>query len=120
MSVSKGYHCAYQTRFHIVFPVKYRKALLDEPVVLAIKEIALAMQERYEMELERIGCDRDHIHFLVSLHPKHSQGSFVRIFKSATAQQLFQRFPRLKDELWGGEFWCLLEKVRTHFEQNPD
>src|SRR3989344_8520031 len=104
MSVAKGYHCVYQTHFHIVFPVKYRKALLDEPVVLAIKEIALGMQERYEMEIECIGCDRDHVHLLVSLHPKYSQGGFVRIFKSVTAQQLFKRFPKLKEELWGGEF----------------
>jgi len=26
--VQKGYHCAWQIHYHIVFPVKYRKALL--------------------------------------------------------------------------------------------
>ncbi len=103
--VSKGYHCAYQTHFHIVFPVKYRRALLQAPVVQTIKETALGLQERYDMELERIGYDQDHIHLLCSLHPKYSPGGFVRIFKSVTAKQLFQRFPKLKQELWGGEFW---------------
>ncbi|PIR92441.1 hypothetical protein COU01_01740 [Candidatus Falkowbacteria bacterium CG10_big_fil_rev_8_21_14_0_10_44_15] len=29
----------------------------------------------------------------------------VRIFKSLTAKHLFRRFPELKKELWGGEFW---------------
>lgn len=105
MPVVKGNHTAYQTHFHIVFPVKYRKALLSEPVAQAIKEIALELQERYEMELERIGCDINHIHLLCSLHPKYSQSGFVRIFKSVTAKQLFLRFPELKKELWGGEFW---------------
>jgi len=61
-AVQKGYHCAYQLHYHIVFPVKYRKALLSEAVAQAIKDIALGIQERYEVEIERIGCDRDHVH----------------------------------------------------------
>ena len=31
--VEKGSHCAWQIHYHIVFPVKYRKALLSEEVV---------------------------------------------------------------------------------------
>jgi len=38
--VWKGYHCAYQLHYHIVFPVKYRKALLSKEIVQAIKKIA--------------------------------------------------------------------------------
>lgn len=38
--VKKGYHCAYQIHYHIVFPVKYRKALLSEDMAKTIKEIA--------------------------------------------------------------------------------
>jgi len=53
-AVQKGYHCAYQLHYHIVFPVKYRKALLSEAITQAIKEIALGIQERYEIEIERI------------------------------------------------------------------
>lgn len=29
----------------------------------------------------------------------------VQRFKSITAKQLFNTFPQLKQELWGGEFW---------------
>ena len=29
----------------------------------------------------------------------------VGMFKSITAKQLFLKFPALKKELWGGEFW---------------
>jgi len=39
--VVKGYHYANQLHCHIVFPVKYRKALLWAEIVVAIKEIAL-------------------------------------------------------------------------------
>jgi putative transposase len=66
MKVKKGYHCAYDTHYHIVFPVKYRKGLLEEPVVRALKVISQGLAERYEFELERIGCDVNHVHLLCS------------------------------------------------------
>jgi len=101
----KGYHCAYDTHYHIVFPVKYRKALLDDRVTEVIKEISQGLAERYELDIEQIGCDLNHIHLLVSFHPKYSVGQFVRLYKSITAKQIFGKFPDLKKDLWGGEFW---------------
>jgi len=104
-SVTKSNHCAYQTHYHIVFPVKYRRALLSIDVTTAIKMLSKEIGERYEIEFEEIGCDQDHIHILCSFHPKYSIGEVVRKFKSITARELFIKFPSLKKELWGGEFW---------------
>lgn len=103
--LSHGNHCAFCTHYHIVFPVKYRKALLSEEVTQKIKEIAFQIQERYELKMEQIGSDKDHIHLLCSFHPKYSGGQVVRLFKSITARELFLHFPELKKDLWGGEFW---------------
>jgi len=54
-----------QIHYHIVFPVKYRRGLLDEAVVkiimLTAKEIE-EIEERYDIEFEQIGCDKDHVH----------------------------------------------------------
>ena len=101
----KSNHCAYDTHYHIVFPVKYRKALLTNEIPLAIVEIAKEIGLRYEIDFENIGCDINHIHILASFHPKYGGGEVVRKFKSITAKQLFLRFPTLRTELWGGEFW---------------
>ena len=101
----KGWHCAYDTHYHIVFPVKYRKSLLSDSISNAIKEISKELEERYELEIESIGTDGDHIHLLVSFHPKYSIGDFVRLYKSITAKQVFLKFPEVKKDLWGGEFW---------------
>ena len=103
--VKKGYHYAWQIHYHIVFPVKYRKALLEEEVVEIIKETAIGIQEGYAIEFEALGMDRDHIHILCSAHPKVAPGGIVRIFKSITAGEIFRRKPAIKKELWGGEFW---------------
>ena len=105
MSPIKTFHNAYDAHYHIVFPVKYRKSLLTNEVPHAIVEIAQEISERYDIEFEKIGTDQDHIHILASFAPKYSGSDVVRIFKSITAKQLFVRFPLLRKELWGGEFW---------------
>lgn len=43
--VHKASHCAWQIHYHAVFPVKYRRALLDEEVVAIIAETAGQIQE---------------------------------------------------------------------------
>ena len=90
---------------HIVFPVKYRKALLDDEVTQIIEETAQGISERYEIEMEAIGTDKDHIHLLCGAHPKIAPGRIVQIFKSITAREIFMRKPSVKKELWGGAFW---------------
>ena len=42
---------------------------------------------------------------LVSAAPKYSPSRIVQMIKSISAKALFKRFPELKKELWGGEFW---------------
>jgi putative transposase len=105
--VRKGYHCAWQIHYHIVFPVKYRKALLDSDseVTNIIQETAVGIAERYSIEMEAIGCDKDHIHVLCGAHPKVAPGKIVQIFKIITARKIFRRKPSVRKELWGGEFW---------------
>jgi len=105
MTVVHTSHNVYDTHYHIVFPVKYRKALLVNDLPLAIVSIAREIGERYDIDFEKIGCDLNHIHILASFPPKTSGSTVVRIFKSITAKQLFLKFPALKKELWGGEFW---------------
>ena len=106
MAIVRAYHNVYDTHYHIVFPVKYhRKALLTDEVPLAIVQIAREISFRYDIEFEKIGTDRNHIHILASFPPKHSGSTVVRIFKSITVRELFKRFPALRKDLWGGEFW---------------
>lgn len=105
MGVTRSNHNVYTAHYHLVFPVKYRKALLADHIRNAILEIADAIEERYDIVFERIGTDGDHIHLLASFHPKYSGSYVVGAFKSITARELFRRFPELRKELWGGEFW---------------
>ena len=105
MGVVRGNHCVYNTHYHLVFPVKYRKPLLSELMTKAILEIAHEIEQRFEISFERVGTDGDHIHILCSFHPKYGGSEIVGKFKSINARELFKRFPELRKDLWGGEFW---------------
>ena len=82
--VQKGYHCAWQIHYYLVFPVKYRKVLFDKTVIKIIEETAEGILERYAIEVETLGMDKNHIHLLSSAHPKILPGKIVRISKSIT------------------------------------
>jgi putative transposase len=104
--VKTSEHNAYQIHYHLVTPVKYRKGIfgrLDREQ--SLRDICSEIEERYSVEFEQVGIDKDHVHYLLSAAPKFSPSQVVRLIKSIVARELFRRHPDLKRELWGGELW---------------
>ena len=91
--------------YHLVFPAKYRRAVLDGQVDEVLKEVCLAIAQRYQIKFLEIGTDQDHVHFLVQSVPTYSVTKIVMLVKSLTAREIFVRCPQVKKQLWGGEFW---------------
>jgi putative transposase len=52
-----------------------------------------------------MGSDGDHVHIFVGAAPRYAPSRIMQIIKSITAIKLFERYPEIKDKLWGGEFW---------------
>ncbi len=57
MTLERTYHNVYDAHYHLVFPVKYRKALLTNEIPRAISQIAEEIGQRYDIDFERIGYD---------------------------------------------------------------
>ena len=91
--------------YHLVFPAKYRRAVLDGTVDKELKNICLDIEARYEIKFLEIGTDKDHVHFLIQSVPMYSITKIVTMIKSLTAREIFSRCPNVKKKLWGGEFW---------------
>ncbi len=91
--------------YHIVFPTKYRRVVIDEQVDQVIKQTCLEIEKRYQLHFLEIGTDKDHIHFLIQSVPTYSVTKIVTMVKSLTAKQVFAQCPQVKKQLWGGEFW---------------
>jgi putative transposase len=99
------HHNRSECYYHIQITVKYRKSLLDEQVKQVITESMKGFKERYDLEIQTLGYDQNHLHILCRFLPKYSGGDVVRLIKSITAKQVFKQVPEIKKELWGGEFW---------------
>jgi putative transposase len=91
--------------YHLAFPAKYRRAVIDVAVDQALREVCLELETRYQLKFLEIGTDRGHVHFLVQSVPTYGVSKLVTIIKSLTAREIFRRCPGVKKKLWGGEFW---------------
>ena len=109
--------------YHLVFPAEYRRAVIDGEVDGVLKETCIEIEKRYQVKFLEIGTDRDHVHFLVQSVPMYSVTKLVRMIKSITAQEVFRRCPKVKKQLWGGEFWTdgyFASTVGKHGDEQDD
>ena len=91
--------------YHLVFPAKYRRAVLDRIVDEKVRDVCLEIEKCYELKFLEIDSDKDHMHFLVQSVPQNSVTQLVTLIKSLTARWVLVRCPDVKKQLWGGEFW---------------
>lgn len=104
--VKKAAHCAYDIHYHLVIVMKYRrKILIQKEYIEYLCNLVNELGERYELEIEELGTDGDHVHILLSSPPRYSPSRVMQIIKSITGRMMFQRFPEIKKQLWGGELW---------------
>ncbi len=89
----------------MVFVVKYRKSLVSDEIFEFMKQVCRGIEERYYLKFDALGSDEDHIHIVVEGAPRYSPSRIMQTCKSILAVQVFKKFPELKEELWGGEFW---------------
>ncbi len=129
MEIEHAPHCTYRIRYHMVFVVKYRKAMIDREKMEFLKSILLEIGERYWFKFDAIGIEKDHFHVVLGVAPRYSPSRIMQMIKSITARELFKRYPEIKKQLWGGEFWTDgghidtvseyggLEKIRRYVEE---
>ena len=91
--------------YHLVFPAKYRRVVIDARVDQVLREACLEIEARYQLKFLEIGTDEDHVHFLVQSVPTYSVTKLVTIIKSRTGREIVRRCPKVKKQLGGGEFW---------------
>ena len=93
--------------YHLVCPAKYRRKIFSEEVSKSLLSMCFEITIKYEIEFIEIGCDNDHIHFLIQRMPRMSPSEIVRcrIVKTITARELYRLHPEVKTMLWGGNIW---------------
>lgn len=101
----KKSHSASELVYHLVCPIKYRRKIFTSGNELALKEIALELEKRYELKFLEIGIDTDHVHFLIQTISSISPSDLANIVKGNISRQFFIQHPEVKVFLWGGSLW---------------
>jgi REP element-mobilizing transposase RayT len=95
--------------------------VFSEAVDRSLKDVCVEISNRYEIVFIEIGTDHDHVHFLIQSVPTMSPSRIIQVVKSITAKEIFKRNPKVKQKLWGGEFWTkgfYVNSVGRHGDEN--
>ncbi|MBD3186130.1 IS200/IS605 family transposase [Candidatus Bathyarchaeota archaeon] len=104
--LDKGSHSVYTLTYHHACCVKYRRKIFDsEDIITRLKEINIEVSKKFDVDVLDQETDLDHLHMLVKTTPRIRLSSYINSLKGVSARRLFQEFPRMKRELWGGHLW---------------
>jgi putative transposase len=105
MGIRRTAHAVYDTKYHLVWAPKYRKWIKKEYIRGEVEKVFWDVAEHHGFEIEEMRVAPDHVHLFLSFPPRYSISQVVGMLKSISASEVFEKYPEIKKELWGGEFW---------------
>lgn len=100
-----GNGCVYNINYHLVWSTKYRKKILTGEISDYLKDLHIRIAKEKDFILREQEVMIDHVHLFVTAHPKYSVAEIVRLFKGISSRRLFEKFPKLRNQLWKGHLW---------------
>ena len=103
--IKRTSHAVYDLKYHLVWIPKYRRMVLRGDLAKRLKVVFQEIAERYEFEIDTMEVKNDHVHLFLGAPPRYSPARVVQVMKSISAKIVFEEFPEVRKQLWGGEFW---------------
>ncbi|WP_232601884.1 IS200/IS605 family transposase [Photobacterium carnosum] len=101
-----GRKCLFNNNVHLVFVTKYRRGVFTKDMLDRTKEIMEETCKQMDCELLEFGGEHDHVHLMVSIHPKVAVSNLVSKLKGKSSYMLRREYwERIKTMLWGNHFW---------------
>lgn len=107
-------HSYAQISYHIVLVPKYRRKIFANAKIRNFAEIAIRrVANHYNFEIFALKVMHEHVHLFVGCKPTDSVSNTVRLFKGISARMIFEVYPELRKQLWGGHLWKKKYFVRS-------
>ena len=105
-------HSVFAIHFHLILVVKYRKKVINDEISERLKEIFRSIEGNYNIALEEMNFDLDHVHILFRSEPNSNISKFINAYKSASSRLIKKEYPSIKSRLYKEAFWsqsfCLI------------
>ena len=101
-----GRSCVFKNTVHLVFVTKYRRGVFTEEMISRMREVIEETCLQMDCELHELSGEDDHLHMLVSVHPKLALSNLVGKLKGKSSYVIRREYwDRVKTMLWGKHFW---------------
>ena len=131
MKLNSNNHSVFKMYFHLVLVTKYRRKVINDEILEFFKERFITLGEKYNIHLEEMNHDSDHLHILFRGEPKSNISKFINGYKSATSRKVKELYPYVLEKLWKSQFWsrsfCLMttggapiETIKAYIESQGD
>ncbi|HIK19143.1 MAG TPA: IS200/IS605 family transposase [Leptolyngbyaceae cyanobacterium M33_DOE_097] len=98
-----GSHVVFRIHLHIVFITKYRRKVLTQSMIEAMKPVLERVLSVNQSFLAEFNGESDHVHLLIDLHPDNNISDLVASLKSASSRILRQQFKEEIDKVYWGK-----------------
>jgi putative transposase len=102
-SLRRGSHVVFSIQLHIVFVTKYRRNVLTQSMLEAMKPVLERVLESNQSILTEFNGESDHVHLLIDLHPDNNISALISSLKSASSRILRQEFKAEIDKVYWGK-----------------
>jgi len=97
----KQSHTVYKTQYHLVWPTRFRRKILNANIgrylKIKFREVRRYYPDWYFIE---IGIDYDHVHLHMVIPPRYSVSQVVNILKSNTSRELKKKFGQFLEKVY--------------------
>jgi len=104
--VARASSCVGDSWCHATFKVKYcHKVFAVEKIRLFVYDLLKYVAASYNMPVEDVGFDDDHVHFDVDIRVR-SKPEAAKVFRGIIGRLIMKKFPEMKKKyFWGSGFW---------------
>ena len=97
MKFIRSQHSVYQLSYHVIWTCKYRRRVLKPGIVEYIRRLLpKLLKSTPGVEIEQIGFDLDHVHFVMIIPPSYAVSDVIGKLKSQSASLVRKKFKWLE------------------------
>ena len=91
---------------HLVFVTKFRRKVFTKAILQDLKQIFISICTDFEAELVEFEGEYDHVHILITYHPKVAVSKLVNSLKGVSSRLIRKKnYPSIQKALWGKSLW---------------